>query len=273
MTDHWRLYDSYDDNQTDTNGLLTKPNFYVSIHRKFEPSEMCEIFIGRWFKILYILVLIVHSFLTCLSYSTVTGSAWSVNLPLNFGNLEQCNSHDFFQELLPDGKCLNSYRFCLLLFALIVVPISLLDLKEQVIVQFLLGVLRFVTIGAIIMYCLMYLVQDYMVADCKNPIPVLRNASADWYQNVSSVQDMLFHFDFSGWVVSVPIFVYAVALHQGIVSLTHPIKQKNYLRCLFNTLFSIVISLYILLGIVVSFWFRDGTNETVTLNWVSILKV
>lgn len=237
--------------------------------RKFEPSEMCEVFVGRWLKVVYLVLLSIHTFLACLSYSTVTGSAWSVNLPLNFGTLEQCTSNDFFHQLLPDGGCLNSYRFCLLLFALIVVPLSLLDLKEQVIVQFGLGVLRFVTLAAIILYCVVNMLQGYMVADCKDPVPTLRNTSAVWYTNTSSISDILFHFDFNGWVVSIPVFVYAVALQQGIVSLTHPIKQKNWLRGLFNTLFLIVVLLYVCLGIVVAFWFRDGTNETCTLNWVS----
>lgn len=262
------MLESYND-ESDGETLPTKPNFYISIHRKFEPSEMCEIFVGRWLKVVYLLVLIVHSFLTCLSYSTVTGSAWSVNLPLNFGTLEECSSDDYFHEILPGGACLNAYRFCLLLFALVVVPISLLDLKEQAIVQFLLGILRFVTLGAIILYCLLYMIKGYMVADCRDPVPTKGNVSAGWYKNVSTVEDMLFQFDFNGWVVSVPIFVYAVALQQGIVSLTHPVKQKNLLRSLFNTLFAVVISLYIVLGIVVSFWFRDGTNEICTLNWVS----
>ena len=229
---------------------------------------MCEIFFNRWLKVIYLVIFVMYSFLACLSYSTVTGSAWSVNLPLNFGTLEQCTSNDFFHQLLPHGGCLNSYRFCLLLFALIVVPLSLLDLKEQVIVQFALGVLRFVTLAAIILYCVAYMIQGYMVADCKDPIPTLKDTSSYWYRNTSSIDDMVFRFDVNGWLISVPIFVYAVALQQGIVSLTHPIKQKNWLRALFNTLFTIVILLYITLGIVVAFWFRDGTNETCTLNWV-----
>lgn len=259
--------------------MITKPKFYISVKRKFEPSEMCEIFVGRWLKIAYLIIFTVYCSLACLSYATVAATAWSVNIPLNFGTLEQCNDQDFHKKIHPEGECQNAYRFCLVLFAVLVIPVSLLDLKEQVIVQVILGLLRFLTLGAIIIYCFIYLVLDYTISSCGDVTPLRRNTSLDFtllYDNdpqepqLMSIKKILFHFDFNGWVVAIPVFVYAYILHQGIPGLTHPIEEKKWLRGYFNILFLTITILYATLGVVVSLWFRDCTNETCTLKWVSM---
>ncbi|KAL5502798.1 hypothetical protein EMCRGX_G009626 [Ephydatia muelleri] len=58
-------------------------------------------------------------------WSTVGGSGWSTNLPLNIGPFRICSDGELFDTLVPTNPgCLASYRFCLFLFALIVVPLS-----------------------------------------------------------------------------------------------------------------------------------------------------
>ena len=242
--------------------------------RKFEPSELCEVFVGRWLKITYLIIFSIYSSLACLSYSTVVGTAWSVNLPLNFGSFEECSDTDFLNKLLPSfhpGHCLHAYWFCLMLFAVLVIPLSLLDLKEQAVVQLGLGLLRFFTLGAIIVYCLAYLFKGDTITDCSAELPTADDAM-NWtvlYNDTLTMNDIVFHFNFNGWVAAIPVFVYAFILHQGIPGLTHPIKEKKYLRGYFNLLFVLIAFLYALLGIVVALWFRDCVNETCTLNWVS----
>lgn len=234
------------------------------MERKFEPSELCHILVGFWLKVTYLIIFIIYSFLATLSYSTVVGSAWSVNLPLNFSTLEECDDSDFLHHILPSGGCLDSYRFCIFLFAIIVVPLSLLDLKEQAIVQLILGLLRFFTLGAIILYSFIHLVRGETIGSCE--------VNDREIYNFTSIKDITFDFNFNGWVVGIPIYVYAFILHQGIPGLTHPIKEKKLLRGYFNILFLIVTIFYLVLGVVVSLWFRDCVNETCTLNWVSILN-
>ena len=273
MCDH-RNNEEFFDNELETKeNMNTKPNFHITIMRKFELSEMCELFVGRWLKIVYLLLLTAYIFLALLSYSAVTGSAWSVNIPLNFGTLEECTDQDFLHQILPHGRCLNAYRFCLFLFAVVVIPLSLLDLKEQAIVQLILGLLRFFTLGAIIIYCFFYVVQGYTITSCEDPLPISKNVYMNMNNtshDITPIKDILIHFNFAGWVVSIPVFVYAFLLHNGIPALTHPIKEKNWLRCYFNVIFLTMTILYASLGVVVSLWFRDCTNETCTLNWVSI---
>ena len=271
-------------------GSTSFPKFYIAQNRKFEPSELCEVFVGRWLKIVYLIIFSIYSSLACISYSTVVGTAWSVNLPLNFGSFQECSDTDFLNRLLPSfhpGGCLHAYWFCLMLFAVLVVPISLLDLKEQAIVQLALGLLRFFTLGAIIIYCLVYLFQGDTLTDCKDamnwrmPHDDDDNDTVDttmnWtmlYVNATETMDhIVFHFNFYNWVAAIPVFVYAFILHQGIPGLTHPIRNKKYLRGYFNLLFLLIAFLYGLLGVVVALWFRDCVNETCTLNWVSMFLI
>ena len=258
------------------------PTYQIKVTRKFEPSELCEVFVGKWLKVVYLLVLTAYSFLACLSYATVTGSAWSVNSPLTFGSVHQCNSNDFLHHIIPsDVLCRNAYRFYLMLFAILVIPLSLLPLKEQAGVQFVLGVLRFVTLGAIIVYCLTHSLMGDVIDGFANETRNCSDLSItdnhtlifidDDRLNVTSLIEIVTRFNFDGWVVGVPVIVYAYILHQGIPGLTHPIQEKHWLRGYFNLLFVTITALYLVLGITGSLWFRDIVNETVTLNWVSIM--
>ena len=215
---------------------------------------------GTWLKIAYLILLTLITFAACLAYCTVAGSAWSVNLPLNFGDVHQCTGNSFSN--FPEGGCGNAYRFCLFIFACIVVPLTLLDLKEQAIIQFLLGVFRFVTVGAIIIYCLVHLFQHDSGVVCT------RDSTTVDTQHYPKTY-LWENFDFSGWLLSIPVFSYAFILHQAIPALTHPVKEKKWLRGYFSALYIILGGTYLLMGLVVSLWFGHCLLETCTLNWVS----
>ena len=230
-------------------------------------------FAGRWLKVVYLVVLTVYSFLAGLSFSTVAGSAWSVNLPFNFSDIEQCSEMDFKNQTLPLlATCRNAYWLCLLLFACIVVPLSLIELKEQVIVQVVMGILRFVTIGSIVIFSVTNFGLYYDICSCEDPWAPDNNTEdvsmCTNYTN-NTIADMAVQFDVKSWLLSIPVFVYAHILHQGIPALTHPIKEKNYLKAYFNILFLVIGSIYTILGVAVALWFRDCTISTCTLNWVS----
>ena len=253
-------------------GKELKPKFHITLTRKFEPSELCEIFVGRWFKFVYLISLTCTIFLACVSYSTVAGSAWAVNIPLKFSGIEQCQNDAFKDHTLPvDPSCRNAYWFCLFLFACIVVPLSLIELKEQAIVQLAMGLLRFTTIGAIVIFCIVNLAMYKNICSCDEP---WGNATDPAICDVNiTMRDTMTHFDGKAWVLAIPVFVYAHILHQAIPTLTHPLKEKNWLKCYFNTLYLVIIFIYMILGVTVSLWFKTCTNETCTLNWVRLLHV
>ena len=244
-----------------------KPTFCITATRKFEASEMCELFGGRWLKVVYLLVLTVLTFFACIAYCTVAGSAWASSLPLNFGGLEECTGEDFKEHIFPEDGCGNTYQFSVFLFACIVIPLSLLSLKEQIVAQVGLGLLRFCAMGAIVLYCLIHLVQGHEMETCSDPND---DNSSTIINATLNFEETSFKFDIKGWLISIPIFTYAHSLHVAIPSLTHPIRQKKWFGFFFNVLYITLGVCYLLLGLMASLWFRNCIIETCTLNWVGL---
>ena len=246
------------------------PNFVITVHRKFEQVELCEMFFNKWVKYLYLITLTVYTLLATWSFSTVGGSAWAINIPFNFSTVQECRDDDFHHEVLPpEVPCRNAYYVCLTIFGVIVITLSLLDLKEQAVVQMFLGFLRFLTVGAIIIYCIVRIIEaenkcDVDIAHYGNSTPSVGNITQP-----PSLKSFLVKFDFWSWTSAIPVFTYAFIIHQGIPSLTHPVKQKKHLRWLVVAMFSTAGICYFSLGIVVPIWFRADIQETCTLNWVS----
>ena len=66
-----------------------------------------------------------------------------------------------------------------------------------------------------------------------------------------SYEEIVKKFDPRGWVVSVPIFLYAFEIQSAISSLTHPVKQKKYIHWLLAAVFATSLSCFMCLGIIV----------------------
>jgi hypothetical protein len=257
------------------------PRYEIRLTRKFEPTELCEIFLTRWGKGIYIVILTIYCFLACWSFTTVAGSAWASNIPFNTSTLDRCDSKDFNHVLIPSSEpCRNAYRLSVFFFAVLAIPLSLLDLKEQAILQMILGLLRFATIAGILVFVIVRLGEGG--SECT----ALLNETNTTFQSVfgttftdnnsniweGDYSNVVFRFDAVGWLVSIPVFAYAFILHQGIPTLTHPIREKHLLRQLMVAMFSIAAISYLSLGVVVPLWFQANTQETCTLNWVPFLR-
>ena len=270
-----KVYNDIDHNQP------APPVFEIKADRKFEPVELSEIFVGKWFKYIYLAVVTIYTFLSCWSYSTVAGSAWASNIPYNFTTLIKCEDNAFHHQLLPHGGCLSAYYFSVFLFGVIVVFLSVLDLKEQVIVQMVLGSLRFLTVGAVVIYSIVKLSHGGDACEAKahnlnwiyppddNSTPYWFNATAINATRYTSYHDIVLKFDLKGWVAAIPVFTYAYIIHTGISSLSHPVKQKKYLHWMLAAMSTTALVSYMSLGVVVPLWFKASVQETITLNWVS----
>ena len=262
------------------------PRYEIRRTRKFEPIEMCEMFLTPWGKYAYMIVWTLNCFLTGWSFTTVAASAWSTNIPFRGATVEQCTGEDFFQVLIPQNpQCWHAYMVCVLLFAVVVIPLSLLDLSEQALLHTALGILRFVTIAMIVIYCIIFL----STGENECSFTVQQNTSLLFSQNTSDPSEVethnvsvavtefgfsdlskvVFRFDVKGWLIAIPVFSFALMLHQGIPALTHPIREKHRLRQLMMAMYGIASISYLSLGVVVPLWFKANTQETVTLNWVS----
>lgn len=237
------------------------PIFDIKLSRKFEPSEMCEIFFGKYVKIIYIVVLSLYIYTAAWSFTTVAGSAWASNLPFNTSSLHQCEFDDFNKVLLPvEPGCVNAYRLCVFLYGVIVVTLSLIELTDQKILQIIFGILRFVTMGSMILYCIV------RVAEAHGQSP--HNATVLQNSTVLSLGDAFIHFDGRAWLIAIPVFVYSQITHQGIPSLSAPIKAKKHLGHFLRVIFVSTFVVYTAVGVFVAMYWQDTIQETSTLNWV-----
>lgn len=224
---------------------------------------MCDVFFGRYMKYFYIVVYTVYMSFSYWASATVAGSAWSSNLPLNFGSLSQCHEDSFHHHLAPSDGCLSAYRFCVMLFGVIVIPLSLVELTEQKHFQILLGLMRFLTFGCLVIYSVTNIIS--------HPDEIPSDNTTEYAYNSSHYDygDQILKFNFDGWLVAIGIIVYAQILHSGIPSMTQPIKAKKWLGVFFGVVFASTTLLYLLLGVTMSLWFKGNIQETGTLNFVS----
>lgn len=242
------------------------PKFELTPRRKFEVAELCQIFYSKYMKYAYLVVLSLHNFLARWSFAAVAASAWAVNIPFNgLGAAEECEEDAFQHNIIPSGGCLYAYYFSLMMFAVIVVTLSLFDIKEQAFIQFILGILRFITIGAMVIYSIVRLSENDGDA-CED----LEFVNLTGPMNVE-MKAAVVKFDPRGWLLGIPIFTYAFVFHTGLSSLAHPIKQKNYLHYVLFGVFIAALVSYMSLGVIVPLWFRASIQETCTLNWVSFV--
>ena len=240
--------------------------------RKFEVTELCSIFLGRWPKYIYLAMNALCSLLALIAFSAVAGSAWAANLPFSFANIHECTNVDFHFHTLPTvASCRNAYWFCLFLFGCIVVPLSMIELKEQAIVQITLSVMRFITIGVIVLFCIANLITSGNICTCSDPwTNASLQESFDEQCNITTTfAQIVTHFDFRIWATSIPIYAFSLNMNNAIPFLTHPLKQKRHLTSLLHVVFVTIVALYLLVGMSASLWWKDCINETCSLNWVS----
>ena len=213
----------------------------------------------------------------------MAGSALSSNISYDFGSLKRCQDSEFHHEMIPDDGCKDSYRFSIFLYALVVLPLCFLELQEQKYIQILLGFTRLLAISCLVTYCFIKVVgsDDYpsnydvrcnstnitieydVIGDSKcDPNEVL--GDYDYWHEIS-------RFGLKGWLTAIPVFVYAQVMHASISKLTHPMKQKQYLKYFLMCVFATSTTVYSCIGVMVALWFKRDTEETCTLNFVSYL--
>lgn len=255
---------------TGGDGLLL-PKFEITLQRKFEPIELCKIFFGIYGQYSYLVMLMINSILMCWACATVAGSSLASNIPYNFGSLERCEDSEFHHRAIPNDGCRHSYRFSVFLYAVAVIPLCFLELSELRHIQMLLGAMRFLIIASMSLYSVIHLFgeDDYPTnfpVDCSNgtdscdPNEVLDDY--DYWHEVS-------RFGLKGWVTAIPVVYYGAMMHASISKLTHPIKEKKYLREFMLTLCTTSGVLLLVIGVTMALWFKKDTEETCTLNFVS----
>ena len=244
------------DQQENIHGI----NYEISEIRKFELAEIGEILFGLPGKIFNFTVVTIFILITLWSYAAVAATAWSINIPIHTSVLAECSQTDYTLTYFPkDVLCFNLYRVCLLVFGVIVMLLSLMELEEQKYIQILFGILRYTAIFSITIFSTYIIV--YNIYNPINPIPTELNNTH------SNAVDLLLRCDMRQWLATLPIVAFALNLIHGISPLSYPVSPKKHLKPMLISVFTTLWCVYGLIGIIVSMAFLYLINENAVLNW------
>ena len=229
----------------------------------FEVSELCKIFLGKTVARVYTLIMAVYLYCSLWAYSTVFANSLAARLPISSFSSSSSGTGYSPNGTAPDDGGL-SFSLYLLLFALITLPASLLELNEQVFVQVALSLCRVGMLAIMIVTIIAAPVQQHMVSGTGDgsqifgpftPSPSVQSVSMVDAVHLNKIYLML------------PMAAYATIFHHSIPAISHPVKDKKQLGWIYITALGFCFVGYTLLAITVSSYFGENTKMSSNLNW------
>jgi hypothetical protein len=213
----------------------------VRHERKFEVNTLCRVFLGKTGLRLYTTFICLYIYCTLWAYTSVFSSAMAQTIPLR----KPTWGHDTTTTTTSHQDNADfSYLVFALIFAALVVPLSCMELHEQVTMQVGLTMARFIMLA--LMLCTAESTAHHMRTAAATsspeeeeniggrivPVPPIR------IQGISSMVRRLrrkpafgnVRLNFSHFLlvvhIQVPIMVFAHIFHHSIPGLAHPIADK-----------------------------------------------
>ena len=152
-------------------------------------------------------------------------------------------------------------RWCLaLLFALLVLPLSLVDLESQITVQAAMAVARFVAIFIMIIGSLYALWSD--------PLDNLSPSASPPYLAPPAPGKMSYTWDFTGFGVVFSTALFSQLFQHSVPGLIRPLPpaDRPNVNGIFGAALGTTCFLYLLLGITAAVYFGKDTSSSINLN-------
>jgi len=221
-------------------------------------TRFSKVFGGRKGMIVTQIMIALYSLGSLWAYVATVGSSVAMLGFEFFVKNETCNIyHD------PSPKCQQTYYLSVLAFAIIAVPLSLLAIAEQRILQVLLTAYRFIAFGVM-------LVSVIVAWAIGGPIPRNVSSSLASFDELSSSSDnmSIWNFKWAGFGLMFPSAALALNLHWNIPDVVAPAKDKKPMKVVLASAQIVSLIFYILIGGVCAIYF-DPPDPLVTLNWGS----
>ena len=200
---------------------------------KYELGDLCEIFLGKQGRYAYTATICIYLYGTLWAYATVFSKAMTTHLNI--------------------GK--HSYGLYLLLYAFLVVPPSLLELSEQIVVQVILSFCRIM----MLLLMVVTILNAYVCSDV-NSFNGFDHKSMMEEEDVYSVNVHKLY-------ILLPIAAFANIFHHSIPGLSEPVLDKKALSKAFCLALLISCVGYAAIGVVISTYFGSYTMVASNLNW------
>jgi len=245
LANNYNKHNSTDENHKQ---LQEEEDLLMIQNRKFDLTELCHIFLGPRGQKIYsaYVCLDIYSYLWV--YASVFANAMSTAF--------QTTTDEDEQDLYP---------WFIGLFAIIVIPMSVLELSEQTFFQVFLSGCR------ILMVC--FLIGTPIVAaafttandDSTTIIPHFNNQIHP--SGINNETTTTTWFNLSNLHQMIPIAVYSVIFHQAIPGLAHTTQHKSKIGIIFSYTFFFLGFTYALIGWIDAWYFGNGIYESCNLNW------
>mmetsp|Transcript_7731 Transcript_7731/g.13037 ORF Transcript_7731/g.13037 Transcript_7731/m.13037 type:complete len:534 (+) Transcript_7731:30-1631(+) len=225
------VYDTIPDVHTTSNPpntQSTSSELLVVGEEKIELADLCEIFLGPKGKYSFIVIVSFYNYGCLWLYTAVFSHALTLHFPI----LE---------------SAYHSYVLYTGLFALLVVPLSCLDLTEQVFVQMTLSLCRVLVILIMVSTSLIaYVDHGGLPLDHAEPAPQV---------------------DLSGFALILSTCAYAFLFSQGLPVLAEPARDKRGLGKVFQFTLLFMVVGYSTIGVSVALLFGSNIRSSCNLLW------
>lgn len=229
--------------------LPSHPDSSYTLKQKYEIVQLTELFLGRTYRNIY----------QCgLCFLMVTG-LWAyttVFLTSVVGKLS------FLCSSSSSDHCTLSYALVALLFALIVVPLSCMDLTDQISVQVTLTLVRFVSLGLMIGSAAWGMWYDYTDSGVNTMHTMEQPAllPSPPYAAFTS-----FHPHSLGLMFTTAVFSHL--FQHSVPGLIAPLKNKRSIPYVMIATLLTTFLLYATLSSVCGMYFGSKTLPSINLNW------
>lgn len=215
-----------------SNRRYSSNNFELEKKSNFEEeSEVLELvlrFLGPWGKTFYQTILMMLMFVGLIAYTQV------------FVNT-------FVSQIYPGVSTIIPSLF----FGVIAVPLSCIDLAEQISVQVIMSILRFLSLATLLFGTIAAMVID--------PHPAIDpNTSIGYYK-------------FSGFGLMFTTAIFSQLFQHSVPGLIRPLSQadKQHVSNIFGWALVTTGSIYILIGTICTLYFGKSINQAINLNFVN----
>ena len=209
--------------------------------KELEVIDLASEFLGSNGKVLYQTSLMLLTYIGLLAYTQVFNSS-------------------FKEQIWPSAPAFVPQ--CI--FGCIVVPLSCFDLSEQVTVQIIMSILRFLSLGILLFGTIAALILDPPTRLISNELQHISNMSI-----LSVLQDLPL-FEWSGFGVMFTTAIFSQLFQHSVPGLIRPLsaEDKRKIPTIFMYALCTTASIYISTGIVCVAYFKDNLNQSVNLNFV-----
>lgn len=229
------------------------PSLNVPSHTSYEMLMLCRLHLGRWAERVVMISAALYMFGTLWSFVSVFASSMSATVPLPglLGTNEQLKPCDIYKTDIYGGGCITLYYFWALAFALLMVALMGLDVREQAAFQCAMTALRALIILVMTGTLLLGSRSDFGLAEDAAdppPAPLVR-----W----------------EGLPKMVPIGVFCQLFQIGVPSLLQPLRRKRAFPRIFGAALGATFAMYTTLGLSAAFVLRDDVDPSCNLNWAA----